>query len=197
MNTLLRTAVAIAAALLSVSAAEARKYRHIQPAAHSAVTQFCGDRVCGFVASGPQQRVRYSRAMRIDKSQQYVRPAHAGERLVTREAYVGGTTMLPHPRGCPSRAFCACGAAVRVFGSPIHALWPSSAWFKFPRTSPANGMVAVRHGHVFVLDRPAGDNEWLVYDYNSGGHLSRHHVRSLAGYTVVDPHGHQRVARLR
>lgn len=27
-----------------------------------------------------------------------------------------GATLLPHPSGCPRRAFCGCGAAVEVFG---------------------------------------------------------------------------------
>ena len=100
-----------------------------------------------------------------------------------------GVTYLAHPAGCPGSRFCACGASVRVFGRSIRSLWPSTAWFRFPRTSPAPGMVAVRSGHVFVLESHVGGSNWLVSDYNSGGHQSRRHVRSIAGYAIVNPHG--------
>lgn len=97
--------------------------------------------------------------------------------------------LLPHPPGCPRRAFCGCGASVEIFGKPVRSLWPSSAWFKFPRTSPAPNMVAVRRGHVFVLKRHVEGNVWLAADFNSGGRKSRLHHRSIAGYAVVNPHG--------
>src|SRR5688500_3899780 len=51
-----------------------------------------------------------------------------------------GPTIVSHPLGCPSRAFCGCGAAVRVFGAPIRSLWLAANWFKFPRAAPAAGM---------------------------------------------------------
>lgn len=100
-----------------------------------------------------------------------------------------GVTMLPHPAGCPSTRFCACGAAVEIFGSAIRSLWPSRAWFKYPRSAPAYGMVAVRPGHVFVLRSHIQGDTWMVADYNSGGHQSRLHPRSIRGYTIVNPHG--------
>lgn len=96
--------------------------------------------------------------------------------------------VVAHPAGCPRSLFCGCGAAVRVFGAPIRALWLAAAWFKFPRTSPAPGMVAVRRHHVFVLERHLGGNVWLAFDANSGGHLTRVHARSISGYTIVNPH---------
>ena len=70
-----------------------------------------------------------------------------------------------HPAGCPSRAFCGCGAAVR---SPIRSLWLAANWFKFPRAAPSAGMVAVRRHHVFVLEAYLGGDTWQVYDANSG-----------------------------
>lgn len=97
--------------------------------------------------------------------------------------------IVTHPLGCPSRAFCGCGAAVRVFGSPIRSLWLAANWFKFPRTAPAAGMVAVRRHHVFVLEQHISGNTWLAYDANSGGHRTRVHARSIAGYVVVNPRG--------
>lgn len=99
-----------------------------------------------------------------------------------------GVRFLPHPSGCPRVAFCACGAAVEIFGVAKRELWPARAWYKFPRSSPGYKMVAVRNHHVFVLISQVSGNEWLVRDYNSGGHKSREHVRSITGYTVVNPH---------
>lgn len=98
-------------------------------------------------------------------------------------------TIVSHPSGCPSRAFCGCGAAVRVFGSPVRSLWLAANWFKFPRAAPAAGMVAVRNHHVFVLEADLGGGRWQVYDANSGGHATRIHARSIAGYQIVNPHG--------
>lgn len=95
--------------------------------------------------------------------------------------------VLPHPSGCPSRAFCGCGAALDVFGKHVRELWLARNWFKFPRTSPAPGMVAVRRHHVFVIRDVRGNNTVLAYDANSGRGRTHLHVRSLAGYVVVDP----------
>lgn len=100
-----------------------------------------------------------------------------------------GVSYLPHPAGCPARAFCACGASVEIFGRSIRALWPARAWYKFPRTSPAYKMVGVRNHHVFVLRSHIQGDIWLIADYNSGGHQSRLHARSIRGYTIVNPHG--------
>lgn len=102
--------------------------------------------------------------------------------------YDGGS-IVSHPAGCPRSLFCGCGAAVEVFGRPIRELWLAANWLRYPRTSPAPGMVAARHGHVMVLRAQAGGNNWVVYDANSGGGATRVHVRSLAGYTIVNPHG--------
>lgn len=100
----------------------------------------------------------------------------------------GSVTMLPHPSGCPTRAFCGCGASVAVFGRSVRTLWLASAWFKYPPTSPASGMVAVRRHHVFVLRQHIEGDTWLVEDYNSGRHASRLHPRRIAGYSIRNPH---------
>lgn len=96
-------------------------------------------------------------------------------------------TFLPHPAGCPAKRFCGCGASVEIFGKPIRSLWPSTAWFKFPRSAPGYNKVAVRRGHVFVLKRHLQGNVWLAADFNSGRNRSRLHARSIAGYRIVDP----------
>lgn len=97
------------------------------------------------------------------------------------ERVIGG-----RPAGCPS-SFCGCGAALRVFGHHVPELNLASNWLRFPRTSPAPGMVAARRGHVFVLEQPLGGDMWMAYDANSGGHATRMHARSLRGYTIVNP----------
>lgn len=98
-------------------------------------------------------------------------------------------SIVSHPAGCPRSAFCGCGASVEVFGRSVRELWLAANWFKFPRAAPAPGMVAVRQHHVFVLRSPASNGNWIVFDANSGGHATRVHERSLAGYVIVNPHG--------
>jgi hypothetical protein len=51
------------------------------------------------------------------------------------------------------------------------------------------GAVAVTSHHVMVLEADMGNGQWQVYDANSGGGLTRIHVRSIAGYTIVNPRG--------
>jgi hypothetical protein len=97
------------------------------------------------------------------------------------------SAVLAHPTGCPVRAFCGCGAAVRVFGHSIRNLWLAANWFKFPRAAPSVGMVAVKRHHVFVLEQHLGGDTWLAYDANSGRHLTRLHARSIAGFAIVNP----------
>jgi hypothetical protein len=103
---------------------------------------------------------------------------------------VGGPEgFLPHPSGCPWRAFCGCGVSVRVFGHPVRELFLASNWFRFPRALAGAGMVAVRNHHVMFIESYNGDGNATVYDPNSGGHQTRTHLRSLRGYVVVNPHG--------
>lgn len=95
--------------------------------------------------------------------------------------------ILPHPQGCPRRAFCGCGSSVEIFGRPIRELYLAASWFKFPRAEPGHNMAAVRRGHVFILKRQLKGDLWEVVDHNSGGRKSRRHARSIRGYTVVNP----------
>lgn len=127
-----------------------------------------------------------------------VGPSVRGERVVRAMAGFGSarqvngaqtSSIIAHPAGCPARAFCGCGAAVRVFGAPVRALWLAANWFRFPRAAPRPGMVAVRRHHVFVLESHMSGETWLAYDANSGGHATRIHARSIAGYAIVDPRG--------
>lgn len=107
-----------------------------------------------------------------------------------KNAHVGDqASIVAHPPGCPARAFCGCGAAVRIFGRPIRALWLAANWFHFPRTSPAPGMAAVKRHHVMVLEADLGGGVWRVFDANSGRHMTKIHARSIAGFAIVNPLG--------
>lgn len=67
-------------------------------------------------------------------------------------------------------------------------LYLAANWFQFPRTYARSGMVAVRRHHVMVIERMTGPHTAIVYDGNSGGHLTRIHERSLRGYVIVNPY---------
>jgi hypothetical protein len=95
--------------------------------------------------------------------------------------------VVAHPAGCPRVAFCGCGAALEVFGQPIRALWLAANWLRFPPAAPSPGMAAVRPHHVMIIRDYLGGGRALVYDANSGGHLTRVHVRSLRGYSIRNP----------
>jgi hypothetical protein len=99
-----------------------------------------------------------------------------------RASVVGG-----RPAGCPY-AFCGCEASLYLFGKIVPSLNLAANWIrKFPRAHPAPGMAAARQHHVMVLIRHISGSDWLVHDGNSGHHLTREHVRSIAGYVIVDP----------
>ena len=97
--------------------------------------------------------------------------------------------VVSHPPGCPSRAFCGCGVALKVFGSHRRDLWLARAWYRFPRSQPGPGAVAVWPHHVVYILESLGNSIARVYDPNSGGHKTRIHVRSLARATIVNPTG--------
>lgn len=180
---MIRTVLATALALVCVtSIAEARS--RTQPVCDNAdIMRPCAYQP-NFLEGVRSIRVEMHRATPVKRSSDpgdpRARPSALDE---------NGTGIVPHPPGCPARLFCGCGAAVRVFGAPIRALWLAAAWFKFPRAEPAAGMVAVRSHHVFVLESHIAGNVWRAYDANSGGGATRIHARSIAGYTIVNPHG--------
>jgi len=93
------------------------------------------------------------------------------------------------PSGCP-HSYCGCGLR-KYLGLEDKRLNLASNWARlFPRESgPRAGLAAVRSGHVMYIEGAAGDGQWLVRDYNSGGGLSRVHVRDVRGYVFVNPHG--------
>jgi hypothetical protein len=109
-----------------------------------------------------------------------------GNRIV--RAADEGTVIGSRPGGCP-RAYCGCGLRMYL-GLADPRLNLASNWARlFPHESAARaGLAAVRSGHVMYIEAAAGDGQWLVRDYNSGGGLSRVHVRDVRGYAFVNPH---------
>lgn len=104
------------------------------------------------------------------------------------DAHGNAVVIGGRPAGCP-RAHCGCSTSLYIFGKIKPELNLAANWLKFPRTSPSPRMVAARRGHVMVLLSHVEGNDWLTYDPNSGGGLTRQHVRSIRGYRVVNPHG--------
>ena len=100
-----------------------------------------------------------------------------------------GTVIGRRPEGCP-HAYCGCGLR-KYLGLADVRLNLASNWARlFPREpTPHAGLAAVRSGHVMYIEAAAGNGEWLIRDYNSGGGLSRLHVRDLRGYVFVNPRG--------
>jgi len=93
------------------------------------------------------------------------------------------------PSDCPHR-YCGCGLR-KYLGLADVRLNLASNWARlFPREAgPRAGLAAVRSGHVMYIEASAGNGQWRVRDYNSGGGLSRVHVRDVRGYVFVNPHG--------
>ena len=201
---MLRLPVAAALAVLAIVAAiepaEARRIRHHQAVCDNSDVMrpcqpaFTADRLAARPARASNRSGRYlasargRAAARASYAARHQAPA-ARPRPAIDQARVAAVVnqVVDHPAGCPRRLHCGCGAAVRVFGAPIRALWLAAEWFRFPRAQPAPGMVAVRRHHVFVLERELAPGIWLVYDANSGRGLTRIHSRSIAGWTIVNP----------
>lgn len=108
----------------------------------------------------------------------------------TRTAAIASVTAQPqpHPEGCPHTDFCGCGVSVRVYGHSVRSLWQAASWYKFPRTTPQAGTVAIfGRRHVAFIEQMLGTGIALVYDPNNGHHRTRIHPRSIAGATIVKP----------
>jgi hypothetical protein len=170
---------------LSSVASEARTYRiHQVPECNVTMP-------CDFSYAQP----RHERTFRSPPNPRSSLQAYRATQLTVTDAAGAPTTSISgarivgsRPAGCPS-SFCGCGAALRVFGRFVPELNLAANWLRFPRTSPAPGMVAARRGHVFVLEQHLEGDTWMAYDANSGGHATRMHARSLRGYTIVNPRG--------
>lgn len=107
-------------------------------------------------------------------------PAEARKRPRMAMSYDEGQ-LLPHPAGCPRRAFCGCGARKHL-GIDDVRLNLATNW---PRYYRGTTQVAVWRGHVAVIDRWTGPHTAMMYDYNSGGHQSRYHERDTRGARII------------
>lgn len=88
------------------------------------------------------------------------------------------------PAGCP-HAYCGCGLR-KFLGLDDKRLNLAWNWARlFPRTQPRPRAAAVRRHHVMLLISHVQGSHWLVRDYNSGGGLSRIHVRDVRGFVFV------------
>jgi hypothetical protein len=144
-------------------------------------------------ADGRQEKIRAARGGVVVCTQQgcsdntMARAARGGDATPTQTADANGNVVGSRPSGCP-RQFCGCAASLYIFGEIRPELNLASNWTRrFVRTEPSSGMVAARSGHVMVLMSHASGDEWLVHDGNSGGGRTREHVRSIRGYTIVNP----------
>ena len=157
---MLKRLTALPLAILSIAAITAADARH------KSALIVCNQRGCSNQPSAAQPEPRHIRTARYSGA----------------EHVVGG-----RPAGCPHE-FCGCEASLYLYGEIRPELNLAANWmWKFPHASPAPGMAAARPGHVMVLVKHIAGDEWLVHDGNSGGGLTRDHVRSIRGYTIVDP----------
>ena len=156
--------------------------------------------VCLLVATNAEAKQRHHKAKVqasipvLDVAARPAYPTDGQEVVVTRRgrsyAYTG-EVVGGRPPGCP-HAYCGCGVSLKVFGWIIPELNLAANWIrKFPRTSPAAGMVAARNHHVFYIESVIDSDTVVAYDPNSGGHRTRVHTVSIRGYRVVNPHGSQ------
>lgn len=185
----MRFLIAILLLTISFAPAEARHHQHRQHHHHAAVTAPAVDPGCNVLwpCEGVRPSPRGERVVKALGGLGVARPQYAAPRHIERTSghaeVIGG-----RPAGCP-HAFCGCGASLYLFGRIIPELNLAANWYrKFPRAAPAPGMAAARNHHVMVLIAHVQGDIWQVHDSNSGHHLTRVHERSIAGYTIVNPH---------
>lgn len=184
----MKTAAALMLCLACVPAHAAR-----QP---YPVTQFDGDRYSARVAQGGTNARDMTRTLRAKRTHQRAGKRWRGPVPVPRPRpgvvdRITATIIGGRPSGCPHR-FCGCALSIHIFGRIIPTLNLAANWGAFPRAAPSGGMVAVRRGHVFKLLAHVGGSTWKVWDANSGRGRIRIHNRSIAGHTIVNPHGGRR-----
>ncbi len=107
---------------------------------------------------------------------------HAHSQRVQSYVDANGSQVIgARPAGCP-HAYCGCGLR-KYLGIDDTRLDLAWNWTKYYRGDRA---VAVWHHHVALIEQMVGPGEALLRDYNSGGGLSRLHIRSIAGAVIVN-----------
>ncbi len=167
-------ATSLFACLATVALAAPVNARHFHRTVHFHTTHVRSARQAagGWFQSYDRRSVRHARAAR-------------GRRI--RVASGSGTVLSGRPSGCPHR-YCGCGLSLKVFGHirpELNLAWNWSKYFRH-ESGPRVGLVAVRPGHVMQIVG-GGPGAWVVFDPNSGGGLTRTHVRDVHGYVFVNP----------
>ena len=92
-------------------------------------------------------------------------------------------TYLPHPAECSylRTRFCGCGARNALGISDRR--YDVAGYWAGHYTGPT--LVASWGYHVAIIRELYGDGTALLEDYNSGGHMSRLHRRSIAGAQIL------------
>jgi hypothetical protein len=169
---------AVLIACFMVQPASARHLKHHRPAVQAVdncVMTNEGRRICGEAAHLDSTTALNGTTVRLAGRRSYA--------LVDQ-----GTIIGSRPDGCP-HSYCGCGLR-KYLGLSDKRLNLAHNWARlFPHEgAPGAGLAAVRAHHVMYLESSAGNGQWMVRDYNSGGGLSRLHVREVRGYTLVNPH---------
>lgn len=181
MNAKIITALSVAilaAGVFTQPAAATRFKRHEIRSVDNCVMNNLGRQICGEAAT-----------LAKTKTDSIAAPARKSAAARSYASANQDTTIIGgRPSGCP-HAYCGCGLA-KYLGLDDPRLNLAWNWVRyFPReNAPRAGLAAVSHAHVMYIESSAGDGQWLVRDYNSGGGLSRLHVRNVSGYVFVNPH---------
>jgi hypothetical protein len=171
------SATVFAAGLFAQPAAATRINRHEVRSVDNCVMTNGGHQICGEAAT-----LTKSRTARV--------AASAGDSVGARgyaSANEDTTIFGGRPSDCP-HSYCGCGLR-KYLGLDDTRLNLASNWARFfpHESAPRAGLAAVRSHHVMYIESAVGDGQWLVRDYNSGGGLSRLHVRNVRGYAFVNP----------
>jgi hypothetical protein len=184
----------VAAMSIFATSAEARR-------SDGSVTQFCGDRVCGWFPSDFRSELRvpkrkYAAAHKPHRKVHRKVVRTPGNLAVGKLAAPGRyirPQIIAHPAGCPPVRFCGCGLSVHFFGRPVRegGLAVAAEWARrFPRAILAAGTAVVTRagGHVYGVLAVLGPRLVLAWDANSGRHQTKIHPRALRpGDVVVNP----------
>lgn len=186
-KTIASVGLALILTALAVTGAEARtRHQH-------EIAQPIFDRATGQFDYVSQTKVAGLKQIRRKHQKQYRDRLGVPKNYAVRAPSEHTTRIVEHPAGCPARAFCGCGTSLYLLGKAVRegGLAIARNWLAFPRTACAPNMAAARSGHVFAIIECLSGNRALAYDPNAGRHQTHIHVRSLAGYTVVNPYGAQ------
>ncbi len=179
------SAAILVAGIFAQPASATRIKRNNINSVENCVSNNLGRRICGEAATLAKTQTE---SVAAPASNSVAAPTTTGVAARSYASAKQDTTIIGgRPAGCP-HAYCGCGLA-KFLGLDDPRLNLAWNWVRyFPRESaPRAGLAAVSHAHVMYIEGSAGDGLWLIRDYNSGGGLSRLHVRDVRGYVFVNP----------